>query len=106
MGLKNDYKVVPLSGGLNFGSVTGTTVGTANAIITPLTPYRILLVSNTLNQPICLTFGGIAGPEILTAATVAIDMGASDIHTEANQIIGVFATGTGPSSGRIAVCAL
>lgn len=106
MGLKNDYKIVPLSGGLNFGSVTATTAATANTILSPLNPYRILIISNTLNQPICLTFGGVAGPEILTSATLTLDFGASDVHSDAGQTIGVFATGTGPSSGRIAACLL
>jgi hypothetical protein len=95
---------VPQSGRLAFGSVTGTTAGTANTILTLTGRRRIVICTNSLNTETMLTYNGANWLPLPAGVGVAVDLSASGLTFADAKVVGVYYQ-TVPTSGAIGCAA-
>jgi hypothetical protein len=94
----------PQSGRLAFGSVTGTTAGTANAILTLSGRRRIIICTNSLNTETMLTYNGANWLPLPAGVGVAVDLSASGLTFADGKVVGVYYQAA-PASGAIGCAA-
>lgn len=91
----------PLHGRLAFGSVTGTSAGTANTIITTTGRRRVVICTNNLNADMVLTYNGADWAFLPSAVGIAIDLGASGLTLADNKAIGVYRSSGAATAGSV-----
>jgi hypothetical protein len=84
-------------------AVTASTAGTAITIVTCTTDHRVMLVTNSLDQPVWLTYNGVKAIWLPAATPCAIDLSPNMRELRAAKIIGVYHDGVQPTTGKIAV---
>lgn len=97
------YEISPVPGSLAFGSVTGTTPGTANTIVTTTSDHKIVLVLNSLNADVMLTYNGSDWVPLPAGTPFSVDMSPNERCLRAGKIIGIYYLASAPTSGRIGV---
>lgn len=101
------YNVVPEQSELVYSSVTATTAGTANAILTLGRDRRIILISNNLNTETMITLNGVNYLALPSNTSHSLDLGTNSMSFLKGSIVGVYHRGVAPTtSGRISVTAL
>ena len=99
------YDATPQSGRLAFGSVTGTTAGTANTILTLTGRRRIVICTNSLNTETMLTYNGANWLPLPAGVGVAVDLSASGLTLADGKIVGIYYQ-SAPGSGAVGCTAL
>ena len=90
-----------------YDAVTTTTAATAVPINTTSCEHRIMLVSNTLNQAVMLTYNGVDLVALPATVGTSIDFAANGLCTQEGIVIGVYHLGVAPTtSGFINVTLL
>src|SRR5688572_17058298 len=98
------YDATPQYTLLGHASVTGTTAGTANTILTLSGRRRIVVCTNSLNTETVLTYNGANWIFLPVATSTAVDLSASGLTFGDGKVIGIYYV-TDPSSGSIACTA-
>lgn len=100
------YNATPQTGSIAYSAVDGTNLATSDTVITLTGRRRILLVTNSLNAAVMLTFNGADFISLPAATGIAIDLSASGL-TLAASAIKVYHLGTAPTvSGFLSITAL
>ena len=97
---------LPQFGEVAFGTVTHTTAATADTILTLTGPRRILLVTNSLDKEVYLTWAGVKKFYLPALGAISIDFGTNSLQANDAVVIGVYHLGVAPTVGRIAISAL
>lgn len=104
------YKLVPQAGaGFVFGDFAAASSAATSIVVLSPTGYgRMLVVANSLNQPMQLVFGGTIGPELVPGLPLVLDLGANEsIFLDASTPVRLFyCTATAPTAGRVQVSLL
>ncbi len=98
------YDVVPQYGRVAFGSISGTSAGTANTVITLSGRRRVIICTNSLNTEHVLTYDGSNWLFLPASSSVAVDLSASGLTFAHGKVIGIYYL-SAPASGSIACTA-
>ena len=95
----------PQYGRLAAASVTASSAGTANTVITLSGRRRIVVCTNSLNAETILTYNGSNWIFVPSSTSVAIDLSASGLTLSDSKVVGVYYVTGAPASGSIACTA-
>jgi hypothetical protein len=84
-------------------AVTASTAGTAITVVTCTTDHRLMVVTNSLNQPVWLTYNGVKAVWLPASTPFALDLNPACRALRATKIVGVYHDGVQPTTGKIAV---
>lgn len=96
----------PQFGELAYTSVTHTTAATADTVITISGPRRVLIVTNSLDKEVYLTWAATKKFYLPASTSMTIDLGTNTLQANDAVVIGVYHLGVAPTVGRIAASAL
>lgn len=100
------YDFTPQMGSVvAFGSVTGTSTGTANTLLTLSGKRRVVTCSSNLNADMVLTYNAANWLYLPAGQSVSVDLGASGLNFADAKVIGVFRNSGAATSGNIACSA-
>lgn len=91
-----------------FGSITGTDVGTANTIMALTKPRFLLMAQSTLNADVSIVLGEDdfwRFPSGINAAFV-LDLRSNMLAQMTGQVLGVYYNNSAPTSGYLQVTVL
>ncbi len=100
------FSATPQFGLVAYTVVTHTTAATADTIITLVGPKRIVLVTNSLDKEVYLTWAGVKSFYLPPLTGAVLDFGTNTLQAANGIVIGVYHLGSAPTSGNIAVSAL
>lgn len=80
----------PQYGRLAAASVTHSSAGTADAIVTLTGRRRIIVCTNNLNQDTVITYNGSNWVFLPAATSIAVDLSASGLTFADGKIIGIY----------------
>ncbi len=100
------YSATPQFGLVAYTVVTHTTAATADTIITITGNRRIVVVTNSLDKEVYLTWAGVKSFYLPAATSMSLDFGTNSLQAAAGIVIGVYHLGVAPTVGNIAVSAL
>lgn len=110
MGAISEYAVAPQMGSMTAASitaasVTATTAATALTVLTTTRQARKTIFSNTLNQPVQTTLGGVDWIYLPAVTSFTDDMGANFVFINPSVTVGVYSPSgaTAPASGLLAI---
>jgi hypothetical protein len=101
------YETLPDTSRTAFGSVTGTNAGTANTLLALTNDRRILVLVNSLNQDIVITYtphGGAVKDGYLYLESndnLVIDFETSGLRAKSGGVFKAYYSGSAPTSGSI-----
>lgn len=93
-----DYAVSHQSSSLIAASVTATTAGTAIALLILDKQRRYLAVTSALNQPVMVTVNGVNFQYLPGPGAFAFDAGADGEYFNVGDVVGVYYTGSAPTT--------
>ena len=93
-------------GSIAAASVTASTVGTANTVITLSRDRRLLKISNTLNQPVMLAYNSADFFVLAANESCILDLSPAQLCMLDTKVLGIYHLGTQPTSGTLYVTAL
>lgn len=96
-----NYATTPQTARVAFGSVTASTAGTANTVLTVSGGRRILVCTNSLNQETELTWAGSDFLYLPASSSVAVDLGTNGLQAANGVVVGVYHLGVAPTSGKL-----
>lgn len=97
-------QTAPDGGFLAFGSISGTTASTANAVVTTTAERSVLDITNSTDVDIKLVVGGVDTNLILKAgASRLFDLQSALRRIDGGTVIGVYRRSTGPASGEVVI---
>jgi hypothetical protein len=97
----NYYGAAPQYGKLAAASVTGTSVGTCNALVT-LSADRVLVqVFNSLNQTVDIAYNGAQVWELEAGESFVLDLRIANFGLKSGKTLCVWAPGTAPTTGTL-----
>ena len=104
----SEYAVSPQSGGLLAASVTATTAATANTLLTLTRQATMIRIPSDLNNPVMVTIstsgtaaGAVDTQYLPSGASAVLDVASDKMFIPVGSVVGVYYTGSAPSSGRI-----
>ncbi len=100
------YSATPQFGLVAYTAVTHTTAATADTIITITSPKRVVVVTNSLDKEVYLTWAGVKSFYLPALTSIALDFGTNSLQAANGIVIGVYHLGVAPTVGNIAVSAL
>lgn len=96
-------RVAIQSSELAFGAITGTTPGTANAVLTLASDSGILSFENTTDQQLVVTLDGNQFKRVPAGAFRVYDLRAGTSRQPKGMVVGVFRGAGAPTSGAFEV---
>ena len=98
-----DFGSTMVAANLAAASVTASTAGTAITVATCTSDHRMMVVTNSFDQPVWLTYNGVAAVWLPAGTPFALDMSPNQRCFRSGKIVGVFHDGVQPTTGKIAV---
>ena len=84
-------------------SVTASAVGSANAIATLSAEKVLCIVTNSLNQPVWLSYNAANWVWLPASTGFAIDLSAANRRMLSGKVIGIYHDGAAPTTGKLGV---
>lgn len=91
---------------LAFGSVTGTSLGAANTVLTSDRKRRSIQISNSLNGDAVIAIAGANFLLVRSGSDARIDLNAMGLCLDASVVVAVYCPGGAPASGNLGITLL
>lgn len=100
-------RIVPESGEVAFGSISGTAAGSANTVLTLAGDSGQLGFENTTDIELCITLGGVKKKRVPAYSFRVFDFAENGGRIDASTVVGVYYDGgTAPTVGNIEVTSM
>jgi hypothetical protein len=103
VGTVYDFGSSLVAGNLAAASITHSSAATADTVVTCTTDHTIIWVTNSLDQPVWLTYDGVKAFWLPAGIPFSGDLNQGRRALRATKIIGVYHDGVQPTTGKIAV---
>lgn len=100
------YNIVQQQASIAAASVTHSSAATADTIITTNRPRRCLLITNSFDKAVMVTFNGADLIELPAFTPFTVDAGSDELQFDNAKVVGVYHMGVQPTTGRMSVTCL
>lgn len=99
-------RTIPESSELAFGAITGTSAGTANAVLTLVNDAVNIGFENTTDVQLVVTLDGVQKKRVPAGSFRVFDLGTNGSRLAAGTVVGVFRAAGAPTSGTFEVVSM